>query len=90
MTKEVFFLWLKAEDVFEINGKQVFTGPSPFELDTKDSIAFNDRVFKTPLLISHPEARKDRYYKVISVEHWLIGWIAPGDPIGLMVEEIDE
>jgi len=82
-----FINWFKAGDLFYLKGRQVFTGPAPYDFDTGDL----SPLLNIPWVISHPRARKDCMYKCIAVERFMIaGTYHRGTPIGLMVEEIYE
>ena len=84
-----FPMWFKAEDVFVLRGKQIFTGPSPFKLDKNNQLQVAN-IYHTPLLISHPKARKDCFYKMTGLESYCIRYIRMGQPIGIMVEPINK
>ena len=86
---KLFPIWFKAEDVFIVRNKQVFCGPSPFEIN-KDNKEEWKQLFQKPLLITHEKARKDCFYKIVGIESWAISWIRIGQPIGIMVEPIEE
>ncbi len=84
--EEVFPNWFKADDVFNVRGGLVFSGPSPFQFDNDEN--GKKRFFDRPWAISHPDAKKDRFYRVTSVECYALSTIREGSMIGLAVEEI--
>lgn len=85
---EVHPHWFKADGKYIIKDRGVlFSGPSPWSFD-KSEPGWMDKFTKVPWVISHPEARKDCFYRVKGVESWALQVIHAGSPIGLLVEEI--
>lgn len=86
-------VWFKADDVWIMDGKQYFTGINPYRTRNKwgidkDSEEFQ-QLFKIPVLISHPEARKDCFYKVVAIESFAMKYLSDWMPIGLRVEPVE-
>lgn len=87
MTK-VLINWFKAEKRFIIATRGiVFIGSAPFDLRVNCKPINLDKWYKTPWVISHPKARKDCFYRVISVECWAMPNILKGTKVGILVRE---
>ena len=81
------FNWFHADAYYEYQGRKIFVGPAPFDMD-KTNPHDMEKMYQRPWVISHERARKDCAYQLKGIESFAMQWIDRGQPIGLWVEEI--